>query len=56
MKGPHSLTESWIDSNALAQAGAYVLVNTNNNVIYVGRADSDLNNRLEDHLHSSKPD
>lgn len=50
MKGTYSLTEGQIDSNVLAQAGTYVLANTNNNAIYVGRADTDLNNRVKDHL------
>ena len=50
MKGPYSLTEGQIDANVLPQAGAYILVNTSNNAIYVGKADSDLNNRLKDHL------
>ena len=50
MKGPYSLIENQMDSNVLAQAGTYVLVNTNNNAVYVGRADADLNNRVKDHL------
>lgn len=54
MKGPYSLTGGQIDTNVLVQAGAYILVNANNNAIYVGRADSDLNNRLKDHLSQNE--
>lgn len=54
MKGSYSLTEGQIDANVLAQAGAYVLVNTNNNAIYVGRADANLNNRLKNHLSQNE--
>jgi len=50
MKGKFSLTNFQIDSLVLAAPGAYVLVNNNNNAVYVGRADSDLNSRLKDHL------
>jgi excinuclease UvrABC nuclease subunit len=50
MKGKFGLTYSEIDSVVSAMPGAYILVNNNNNAIYVGRADSDLNNRLKDHL------
>lgn len=50
MKGPYKITAFQIDSNVLAEAGTYVLVNVNNNAIYVGRSDTNLNNRLKDHL------
>ena len=50
MKGPCILAMFQIDSNISAEAGIYILVNANNNAIYVGRSDSNLNNRLKDHL------
>lgn len=50
MKGPYKFPMFKIDSNLLGGAGTYILVNVNNNAIYVGRSDSNLNNRLKDHL------
>lgn len=50
MKGPYSLTSFQIAADVLSQAGAYVLVNSNNIAVYVGRADTDLNVRLRAHL------
>ena len=50
MKGPFNLIQTQIDTNALPQPGGYILVNTSNNAIYVGRSDSDLRNRLSNHL------
>lgn len=50
MKGAYSLVEAQINANVLSQAGTYVLVNNSNSAVYIGRADSDLNARLKDHL------
>jgi len=50
MRGAYNLTDFQIDANVLSQPGAYILVNSSNISVYVGRADSDLNARLKDHL------
>ena len=50
MKGKFGLASVYIDNNVLVTPGAYVLVNKNNNAVYVGRADVDLNSRLKEHL------
>lgn len=50
MKGKFSLTAAEIDSVVSNATGAYVLVNSNNNAVYVGRSDEDLNRKLKEHL------
>ncbi len=50
MRGKFPLTSDSIDSTVSASPGAYVLVNSNNNAVYVGRSDTDLNGRLKNHL------
>lgn len=50
MTGPYNFTESQINSSVLKQPGTYVLANADNNAIYVGRSDSDLQSRLKNHL------
>lgn len=54
MKGKLALTSSQIDSVISNTPGAYILVNSNNNTVYIGRSDSDLNNRLKNHLPESE--
>ena len=50
MRGKFALNSASIDAQVPATPGAYVLVNSNNNAVYVGRSDSDLNARLKNHL------
>lgn len=50
MKGKFPLVNTGIDDYIPATPGAYVLVNTSNNAVYVGRSDTDLNGRLKSHL------
>lgn len=50
MKGKFGLTIAEIDSVVTNTAGTYILVNSNNNAVYVGRSDTDLNKRLKEHL------
>ena len=54
MKGAYSLIDFQINANVLPQPGAYILVDSNNISVYVGRADSDLNTRLKDHLSQNE--
>ena len=50
MKGQFPLSIDSIDDNVAASPGAYVLVNSSNNAVYVGRSDTDLNGRLKNHM------
>jgi hypothetical protein len=53
MDGPYKLTENSINSYVAETIGNYALGNTENNqftVLYVGRSDNNLNQRLKDHL------
>jgi excinuclease UvrABC nuclease subunit len=50
MRGKFSLNNASIDTTVPSSPGAYVLVNSNNNAVYVGRSDNNLNSRLKDHL------
>lgn len=50
MKGQFPLTSDSIDGAVLTSPGAYILVNSSNNSVYVGRSDTDLNGRLKNHL------
>ncbi len=51
LNGPHELTEKNIDDNVSASIGAYALGHVDSGtfyVDYVGRSDTDLNDRLKD--------
>lgn len=50
MRGKFSLNIASIDGTVPTSPGAYILVNGNNNAVYVGRSDTDLNSRLKNHL------
>lgn len=54
MKGKFPLTNTSIDSFVPTGPGAYILVNSSNNAVYVGRSDSDLNSRLKNHLSGNE--
>ncbi|MBU4343736.1 MAG: GIY-YIG nuclease family protein [Candidatus Omnitrophica bacterium] len=50
MRGKFPLNIVSIDNTVPTTPGAYVLVNTSNNAVYVGRSDTDLDGRLKNHL------
>lgn len=49
MQGPYPLKPDWIDSYVGRSPGAYIILDPNNNAVYVGRSDEDLKSRLKDY-------
>lgn len=54
MKGKYPLTDISINGTVPTAPGAYILVNSSNNAVYVGRSDTDLNGRLKNHLSGNE--
>jgi len=55
VQGPYELTTAGIDRNVRRRsAGAYLLyMSRHDRAVYVGRSDSDLNQRLKDHVYEN---